>query len=72
MGGVGAATSFALLLGELGLAAAIAAAFNDEDLDVVGQAVDPATAAVVHPRVVRLRGDPDAAGVARNVLARVS
>ena len=40
MGGVGAATSFALLLGEFGLAAAIAAAFNDEDLDVVGQAVD--------------------------------
>ena len=40
MGGVGAATAFALLLGELGLASAIAAAFDDEDLDVVGQAVD--------------------------------
>ena len=40
MGGVGAATAFALLLGELGLASATAAAFDDEDLDVVGQAVD--------------------------------
>ena len=30
MGGVGAATAFALLLGELGLASAIAAAFDDE------------------------------------------
>ena len=40
MGGVGAATAFALLLGELGLASAIAAAFDDADLDVVGQAVD--------------------------------
>ena len=40
MGGVGAATAFALLLGELGLAPAIAAAFDDEDLDVVGKAVD--------------------------------
>ena len=41
MGRVGAATAaFALLLGEFGLAAAIAAAFDDEDLHVVGQAVD--------------------------------
>ena len=40
MAGVCAATAFALLLGELGLAPAIAAAFDDEDLDVVGQAID--------------------------------
>ena len=41
MGGVGAATAaFALLLGEFGLAPAIAAALDDEDLDVVGQTVD--------------------------------
>ena len=40
MGGVGAASAFALLLGELGLAAAVAAALDDEDLDMVGQAVD--------------------------------
>ena len=40
MAGVGAATAFALLLGERGLAPAIAAAFDDEDLDVVGQAID--------------------------------
>ena len=29
-----------MLLGELGLAASIAAALDDEDLDVVGQTVD--------------------------------
>ena len=40
MGGVGAATAFALLLAEFGFAASIAATLNDEDLDVVGQAVD--------------------------------
>ena len=41
MGGVGAATAaFALLLGEFGLAPAIAVALDDEDLDVVGQTVD--------------------------------
>ena len=33
-------SAFALLLGELGLAAAIAAALKDEDLDVVGESVD--------------------------------
>ena len=41
MGGVGAATAaLARLLGEFGLAPAIAAALDDEDLDVVGQTVD--------------------------------
>ena len=44
MGGVGAMfgapRAFALLLAEFGLAASIAAALDDEDLDVVGQAVD--------------------------------
>ena len=39
-GRVGAATAFALLLAELGLAASIAATLDEEDLDVVGQAVD--------------------------------
>ena len=33
-------SAFALLLGELGLAPAIAAALEDEDLDVVGESVD--------------------------------
>ena len=33
-------SAFALLLGELGLAPAIAPALEDEDLDVVGESVD--------------------------------
>ena len=33
-------SALALLLGELGLAPAIAAALEDEDLDVVGESVD--------------------------------
>ena len=41
-------SAFALLLGELGLAAAIAAALKDEDLDVVGESVDP-TAGCARP-----------------------
>ena len=36
----GASTTFALLLGELGLTASVVASLDDEDLDVVGQAVD--------------------------------